>query len=459
VVVIGGGPGGYSAAIRAGQIGLKTVLIEKDELGGVCLNVGCIPTKAFVKCASQVKSIEKLSELGISATYHGLDLKKFQAKKNATVSKLTGGVGFLLNSAKVDVVKGEAVFADNETLAVKTAQGERRYKARNYIIAVGTRPRPLDILPFDGKTVVSSTDALNWDTLPKRLAVIGAGVVGMEFASIFSRLGVEVTVLEVLPKILPMEDADVVAHLQKSMERQGVKFFTGAKILSAARKTGAVTLEIKTAGKKNIVTTDKVLVAVGRQTNVDTLNLASTNVKTDMGYIMVDAGMRTNVPFIYAVGDVTPSWQLAHVAYEEGYIAAENIAGEKKTMSYEVVPRCIYTTPEVSAVGLTEEQAKAKHKNAKAYTFPFSAVGKALIESGGDGFAKIIVDEQYGEILGYSMVGAGVGELIAAPAVAMSLEATAESLSEVITPHPSLSEIVKETALMAVGKPLHMNRK
>lgn len=458
VLVIGGGPGGYAAALRAAQLGMKTALVEREKLGGTCLNVGCIPTKIFVKSASMVKSFEAMEGYGVKGVLKGFDLKQLQNKKNATVARLTGGVGSLLKGAGVEVIAGEAAFSDEKKVSISTGEGTRVVAAANVILATGTQPASLPILPFDGKDVLSSTDALSLTTLPKSMAIIGAGVVGMEFASIFAQLGVSVTVVEALDKILPAEDAAVATALQRSMEKQGVVFYTGAMAKKATRQAQIFHLKIAHKGSEKTIEVEKILVAVGRIPNTASLNLTAVGVATKRGLVEVNERMETTAKGIYAIGDIVPTIQLAHVAYDEGYVAAENIAGIKRSMHYNAVPRCIYTTPEVSAVGMTEEQAKAECENAKAYSFPFAAVGKALIEGSGEGFVKVIVDEQYGEILGYSMIGHGVGELIAGPTVAVAMEQTIEDLADVIHPHPSLSEAIKEVAMLAAGKPLHIRK-
>lgn len=458
VVVIGGGPGGYSAAIRCGQLGLKTMLIEKADLGGTCLNVGCIPTKSYVHFANTVASIQKAANIGIHANIEQVNLDQFQKNKQGIVKKLTGGVGYLLKSAGVTVEKGLASFLSRHRIKIVKGSDEKVIEADKVIIAVGTSPRQLDLLPFNETSIVSSTGILSLTTLPKHLAIIGGGVVGMEFASIFSQLGVRITVIEQLSDILAMEDEETVKVLKNALKKRNVQFYTKTAIQSASHDDSEVTLRLATADQNSFdLTVDRVLVAAGRKTNIGELGLDGVGIKTEKDFIVVNDQMETNLPGVFAVGDVTPTWPLAHVAYEEGFVAAENAAGEGKCMSYHAVPRCIYTSPEISAVGLTEKQAKQQYDQVCSVTFPLTANGKAMINGNGigEGMMKLIFEEKYGEILGISMVGDGVNELIIEGTVAMELEATIEEMANVIHPHPSLAEGLKELALLATEKPLH----
>ncbi|WP_404328241.1 dihydrolipoyl dehydrogenase [Mesobacillus maritimus] len=458
VVVIGGGPGGYSAAIRCSQLGLKTMLVEKEDLGGTCLNVGCIPTKSYVHFANTVATIQKAQNIGIQANIEQINLEQFQKNKQGIVKKLTGGVGYLLKSAGVTVEKGLASFLSRHRIRIVKGSDEKVIEADKVIIAVGTSPRQLEILPFNEKSIVSSTGILSMTTLPNHLAIVGGGVVGMEFASIFSQLGVTITVIEQLSDILAMEDEETVKVLKNTLRKRNVQFYTSTAIQSVSQNNSEVTLTLATEDQNSFdLTVDKVLVAAGRKTNTGQLGLEEVGVKTEKGFIVVNDQMETNVPGIFAVGDVTPTWPLAHVAYEEGAIAAENAAIGGKSMSYHAVPRCIYTSPEISAVGLTEKQAKQQYHQVRTVTFPLIANGKAMINGNGigEGMMKLIFEEKYGEVLGISMVGEGVNELIIEGTLAMQLEATIEELADVIHPHPSLAEGLKELALLATEKPLH----
>lgn len=457
LVVVGGGPGGYAAAIRASQLGINTVLIEKQEIGGTCLNVGCIPTKYFVEFANTFQKIQNASSLGINVTLDGIDLTTFQKNKMKIVNQLTGGVKTLLKKREVKVITGEAKFQSKERLKVLQGTDEIVIEAKNIIIAAGTRPAAIN-LAFDGDKIVSSTDVLTWDTLPSTMAIIGGGVVGMEFASIFSQLGVSVTVIEMDANILAKEDQDIVKYLKNELDSRGVSFYLGTKVLSADCHEEDVTLTLNKDNEPFQLHAEKVLVAAGRTSNADLLQVENAGVETDRGYILVNGQMRTNVDSIYAIGDIVPGWQLAHVAYDEGIIAAENIAGNEKEMDYSAVPRSIYTNPEISAVGYSEKEAKAKFDKVGVYTFPLQANGKALINGNGqaNGVVKLVIEEEYGEILGLTMVGHHVNELISEVSTVMSMEGTVEEIAHAIHPHPSLSEVIKEVSLVSLGRPIHI---
>jgi dihydrolipoamide dehydrogenase len=455
-IVIGGGPGGYSAAIRSAQLGLKTLLVEKGELGGTCLNVGCIPTKYMVELANSIEKLIHLGAIGVNVDYLGVDLERFHDSKKNIVNQLIGGVRALLKHAGVEVIKGSAEFISEHSINVITANEIMEFKSEHFIIAAGTRPKELSI-PFDEERVISSTGALSLTELPKSLTIIGAGVIGLEFASIFSQLGVEVSVVEVAPYALINEDPDMVNYVMKALKKRGVAFHFNTIVLKATRTDEGVNLVLEQSGKQISVSSEKVLVAAGRTSNADRLNLEQTKIEIDRGFIKVNATMQTNVKHIYAVGDIVGGWQLAHVAYEEGVIAAETIVGKRVESRQSVVPRSVFTSPELSAVGLTEKQAREQYNHIKAFKIPLQANGKALINglSQAEGMAKLIVDEEYGEIVGFSIVGEHVNELITDVTSVMSLEGTIEELSDIIHPHPSLSEVIKELALLATGKPLH----
>lgn len=454
--MIGGGPGGYSAAIRSAQLGLKTLLVEKGELGGTCLNVGCIPTKYMVELANSIEKVRHIGAIGVNVDYLGLDLERFHDSKLNIVNQLIGGVRALLKHAGVEVIKGTAEFLSENSIKVTTKNESIELQGEHFIIAAGTRPKELSI-PFDEERVISSTGALSLSELPKSLTIIGAGVIGLEFASIFSQLGVKVSVVEVAHSALVNEDPDMVNYVLKALKRRGVVFHFNTSVVTATKTDEGVDLVLEQNGKQIPLPSEKVLVAAGRTSNADRLNLQKTRIEIDRGFIKVNATMQTNVKHIYAVGDIVGGWQLAHVAYEEGIVAAETISGEKGECRQPVVPRSVFTSPELSAVGLTEKQARDRYAHIKVFKIPLQANGKALINglSQAEGIAKLIVDEQYGEIVGFSIVGEHVNELIIDVTSVMSLEGTIEELSNIIHPHPSLSEIIKELALLATGKPLH----
>ena len=457
VIVIGGGPGGYSAAIRAGQLGLKTMLVEKNEIGGTCLNVGCIPTKHFVHYSDVYSTIKTSSKLGIHTTLESIDLNVFQKEKNKIVNQLKSGVTSILKSQKVDIVKGHATVKTKNTIAIKNEQEEQTVSTKNIIVATGSSPRELPSLPFNGETVLSSNDILSLTELPKKIAIIGGGVIGIEFASIFSKLDVEVHVIEALPRILMAEDEDIVQYLKNSLKKNGVTIYEHTSYKDSVIKDNQVELVLENnAGEDIKIQVDQVLVAIGRTRNTSQIGLENVGVHIVNQQIEVNEFMQTNVPSIYSVGDINPGWQLAHVAFEEGVVAAENIAGISRKMDYKVVPRCIYTSPEISTVGLTEREAKKVYSEVEVHTFPLAANSKAMMAGKKEGMAKIVLEKEYKEILGISLVGEGVNELISEGSLAIYLEATAEELANLIHPHPSLSEIIKEVSLLAMDKPLHI---
>lgn len=454
--MIGGGPGGYSAAIRCAQLGLKTLLVEKGELGGTCLNVGCIPTKYMVELANSINKFSYLGAIGVNVEYLGLDLERYHDSKKKVVKQLTGGVRALLKHAGVEIIKGSAEFISDSTIKVTSKNDSFELQGEHFIIAAGTRPKELSI-PFDGERVISSTDALNLTEIPKTLTVIGAGVIGLEFASIYSQLGVKVSVVEVASSALMNEDQEMVHYVLKALNKRGVEFHFNTSVLTATETNEGIQLIVEQNGQQILLPSEKVLVAAGRTSNADKLKLEQTHVELDKGFIKVNEKMQTNVKQIYAVGDIVGGWQLAHVAYEEGMIAAETIAGNRIENNHSHVPRSVFTSPEMSAVGLTEPQAREKYAHIKVFKIPLQANGKALINGlgQGEGMSKLIVDEEYGEIVGFSIVGEHVNELITDVTSVMSLEGTIDELSEIIHPHPSLSEVIKELALLATGKPLH----
>ncbi len=457
VLVVGGGPGGYSSAIRAGQLGLDTIIVEKEKFGGTCLNVGCIPTKAYVHLANIIGEVNKGAEVGITAHVDSMDLNIFQQKKNANISRLVSGVEFLLKSAKVQIVRGTASFIDKNSVKVVTDKGETlKITGENIIMAMGSRPKLLKGMEFDHEMILSSTDAINLTEIPKRLGIVGAGVVGMELASVFSRLGAKVTVVEMLERILPLEDKSAADFLQKAMQKDGVDFFVSSGLSEIKRTGGELELTIKKGSDTSKVTVDKLIVAAGRDLNLDNIGIENTGVKIERGRIIVDDHMKTSVDNIYAVGDIVPSIQLAHAAYEEGAVAAENIAGNQKSVDYSAIPRCTYTMPEICGVGLTEEEAKKAYPKCKSSRVALTSIGKAVIEGKGDGFIKIISEPEYGEILGCVIAGQGISELISIPTTAMAMEGTIDALADTVIAHPSLSEAVKEVALLAAGRPLHV---
>ncbi|MGE7920047.1 dihydrolipoyl dehydrogenase [Viridibacillus sp. NPDC093762] len=456
VVVIGGGPGGYSSAIRASQLGMKALLIEKSALGGTCLNVGCVPTKHLIEFTNTLKNIMESKNFGIEISMGNIDFQVLQNRKNKIIDQLSAGVKQLLKKNNVEVIYGEATFISDKLLKVQRPHEDLTIEGNHIIIAAGTRPSQF-MLPFDGDKIVSSTEVLSWVSMPKSIVIVGAGVIGMEFASIFSQIGVHVSVVELDSKILANEDQEIVGYLKESLEKKGVEFYLSTKVVDGFVNENDVELTVGNDSGTHYLTAEKVLVSTGRVSNAELLCIENTKVETIKGFIRVNDKMQTNVENIYAVGDITPGPQLAHVAYDEGIAAAEIIAGNVKEMKYEAVPRTIFTSPEICSVGLTEDKAKELFDNVEAFIYPLQANAKALINGNGqtEGIVKIIIEKKYGEVLGIAIVGPKINEMITAGTLAMTLEATVDEIANTIHPHPSLSEMLKEVSLLALGKPLH----
>jgi len=456
VAIIGAGPGGYVAALRAAQLGAKVVLIEKDRVGGVCLNWGCIPTKTLLRTAEVLNLAREATDYGVMVSDVKLDWAAAQKRKDAVVKRLTGGVKFLLDKAGVKLLFGIARFVPPLALEITGENGVERVEATNYVIATGSRPAPLPISGLDGSGVLTSDGALALDSLPGSLLVIGAGPIGVEFATLFGACGVQVTLVEVLPRVLPGLDADLGVEVERALKKARVKVHTGTKVSSVEMRNGKHVVHITSSSGETIFEVDKILLAVGRRPNVEELGLSSVGVLAEKTGVKVDEHMQTNVPHVYAVGDVTGGILLAHVAMHEGMVAVENALGHERTMNYAAVPSCVFTWPEVASVGLSEEQARQQGYEVKVGKFPFRANGKALAQGEHEGLVKIVADNKYGQVLGVHIVGAHASDLIQEGTLALTLEATLDEFDTTIHPHPTLSEALAEAALAARGRALHM---
>ncbi len=448
VVVIGSGPGGYSAAIRAGQYGLKTALIEKDpHLGGTCLHVGCVPTKALLHTAEVWDYFKHSAEQGISCENPTLDLPKVLDRKDKIVSKHASGVGMLMKKNKVEVIRGYAKLLGGGKVQVDTADGSKTIEAKNIILATGSEARMLPGLTPDERKIVTNVEILKMPVVPRKLLVIGAGAVGVEFASIFKRYGSDVTVFEMLPRLVPVEDEDVSKELLRSFKKQKINCEPGAKVLEVTRTDSGVRLKVElSTGKIEEVEGDTLLVAVGRKPNTDNVGIEKTKIVLDRGFVQVDAYQRTAEPGVYAIGDIvagTP--QLAHVATMEGMVAVGHVAGKPvRPINKQRIPGVTYTEPGIGSVGLTERQAREKGYDVKIGKFPFLGNSKASILGSHDGFVKVVADAKYGEILGVHIIGPHAYELIAEAVTAMEAEATVETMMTTIHAHPTLYEAVGE---------------
>ena len=466
IIIIGSGPGGYVTAIRAAQLGFKTAVVERDYLGGICTNWGCIPTKALLRSADVFHLMQHAKDFGLSAEKVSFDPKAVIERSRGVAKRLSDGVSFLFRKNKISLIWGEAVIdapgkitvKASKTAAPKGALPPGAYEAKHIIVATGARPRVLPGLEPDKKLVWTYFEAMNPDRMPKSLLVVGSGAIGIEFASFYRTLGAEVTVVEVLPQILPVEDAEISAFARKSFEKQGMKIFTGAKVTKLEKKADSVTATIDDGkGGTQSLTVDRVIAAVGVVGNIENLGLEKVGVKTERGAIVIDAFNRTNVPGIYAIGDVAGPPLLAHKAEHEGVICVEAIKGLKPhPMDKLLIPGCTYCTPQVASVGLTEQAAKDKKIDIRVGHFPFIGNGKAIALGEDQGLVKVIFDKKTGQLLGAHMVGAEVTELIQGYVIAMNLETTEEELIHTIFPHPTISETMKEAVLDAYGRVLNI---
>ena len=456
VVVIGAGPGGYVAAIRAAQLGLKTAVVEREHLGGICLNWGCIPTKALLRSAEVFHLMHRAKEFGLKAEGVDFDLDAVVKRSRKVSAQLVSGIGHLMKKNKIEVVSGEAKLAGKGKVSVKTDKGERVLTAKDIILATGARARELPGLERDGDQVWNYKDALNPPRMPKKLLVIGSGAIGIEFASFFNTLGAETTVVEVMERILPVEDEEIAAFARKSFEKQGMKIREGAKVAKLEKSKGKVVAHIEKDGKTETLEVDTVISAVGIVGNVEGLGLEEAGVKVDRSHVVVDKQCRTGVAGLWAIGDIAGAPWLAHKASHEGVMVAELIAGRNAHATPATsIAGCTYCHPQIASVGLTEAKAKEAGHEVKAGTFPFIGNGKAIALGEPEGLIKTIFDAGTGELLGAHMVGAEVTELIQGYVVGKTLETTEAELMETVFPHPTLSEMMHESVLSAYGRALH----
>jgi len=459
LIVLGGGPGGYVAAIRAAQLGMKTAVVEREHLGGICLNWGCIPTKALLRASEIWHLLHRLDEFGFSAKDISFDAKKVIARSRAVAKRLSDGVGFLMKKNKITVVEGQGAFAGAGKLKVtKDGKAVADLTAKHIILATGARARTLPGLEPDGKLVWTYKEAMVPESFPKSLLVIGSGAIGIEFASFYRTMGSEVTVVEVLDRVLPVEDAEISAFAHKAFEKQGMKLMTSAKVTALEPGKTNVKATIEAGGKTSDGTFERVILAIGITGNVEDIGLEGTKVEAEKGHIVVDEWLRTGEPGVYAIGDVVGAPWLAHKAMHEGVICVEKIAGRKDVHPLDVtrIPGCTYCSPQIASVGLTEAKAKEAGRKVKVGRFPFLGNGKAIALGEDQGLVKTVFDADTGELLGAHMVGAEVTELIQGYTIAKTLETTEAELMHTIFPHPTLSEMMHESVLDAYGQMLHM---
>ena len=458
LIVIGSGPGGYVAAIRASQLGLKTAIVEKSELGGVCLNWGCIPTKALLKSAQVFDYIKHAKDYGINVGESTSDFGAVVKRSRGVADNMSKGIAFLLKKNKIDVIAGVGKLIGANKVDVTDAAGaQKMYDAKHIILATGARSRELPNIKIDGKKVIGYREAMTLAEQPKSMIVMGSGAIGSEFAYFYNSMGTKVTLVEYLPTILPIEDADVSKEITKAFKKSGITVMTGASVESVDTSGNTCKVKIKTGDLVEEMECDVVLSAVGIQTNLENLGLELVGVKTDKGKVLVDDFYATNIKGVYAIGDIVKGPALAHVASAEGIICVEKIAGHHpEPLNYGNIPGCTYTSPEVASVGMTEKAAKDAGYELKVGKFPFTASGKASAAGAKEGFVKVIFDAKYGEFLGAHMVGMNVTEMIAEIVVARKLETTGMEIIKSVHPHPTMSEAIMEAAAQAYGECIHL---
>ncbi|SET02227.1 dihydrolipoyl dehydrogenase [Hymenobacter actinosclerus] len=458
LVVIGSGPGGYVAAIRASQLGLKVAVIERESLGGICLNWGCIPTKALLKSAQVFEYLNHAADYGLSAENVSYDFGAVIQRSRGVADGMSKGINFLFKKNKIDVLMGTGkLLAAGKVELTKADGGKDTVEAKSIILATGARSRELPALPIDGKKIIGYRQAMVLPELPKRLVVVGSGAIGVEFAYFYRTMGSEVTVVEYLPRIVPVEDEEVSRQMEKSFRKIGVKVLTSAEVTAVDTSGAACQVTVKTAKGDQQIECDVVLSAAGVVTNLENLGLEELGIKVEKGRLVVDDFYQTNVPGIYAIGDIVPGPALAHVASAEGIICVEKIAGHHpEPLNYQNIPGCTYASPEIASVGMTEAEAKEQGYDVLVGKFPFSASGKASAAGVKDGFVKVIFDKKYGEWLGAHMIGANVTEMIAEVVVARKLETTGHEIIKAVHPHPTMSEAIMEAAAAAYGEVIHL---
>ena len=456
VVVIGAGPGGYVAAIRAAQLGLSTAVIEDDNVGGVCLNWGCIPSKSLLRNAEVLELVKNAGEYGISVGDVTFDYGLAIDRSRQVVRQLTGGVGSLLRKNGVEHISGRGILQSANTIAIDGA--DRAISADNIIVATGARARHIPGIPVDGETVLTSREAIVLREVPERVVIVGGGAIGVEFADIYHSYGAEVMIIEMLPRLVPLEDEEISQQLERVFRRRGIGFKTGAMVGGVAVSEGTAAVTVTDAdGSVSEIECDKVLVAIGVQGNTEDIGLEVAGVNTERGYITVDDEMRTNVPGVFAIGDVTGKLPLAHVASAQGVIAAEVIAGmNPMPLDYSLMPRATYCRPQIASFGLTEQQATDAGYSFKVGRFPMAASGKALAMGEPNGMVKLVVDSEVGELLGAHIIGPEATELLGEVGLSRLLEGTTTELGWLVHPHPTISETIKEAALAVEGEAIHI---
>ncbi|VAW10177.1 Dihydrolipoamide dehydrogenase [hydrothermal vent metagenome] len=458
IIILGSGPGGYVTAIRASQLGFKTAVVEKENLGGVCLNWGCIPTKALLKSAQVFEYLQHAESYGLKAEGVDKDFTAVVKRSRSVADGMSKGVRFLMKKNKIEVINGFGTLKPGKKVSVKDTDGkETEYSAKHIIIATGARSRELPSLPQDGKKIIGYREAMNLEKQPKKMIVVGSGAIGIEFAYFYNAMGTEVTVVEYLDRIVPVEDEDISKQLERSFKKAGVKIMTSSEVTGVDTSGEGVKATVKTTKGEAILEADILLSAVGIKTNIENIGLEDVGIATDRDKILVNDFYQTNILGYYAIGDVTPGQALAHVASAEGILCVEKIADmHVEALDYGNIPGCTYCTPEIASVGLTEKQAKEAGHDIKVGKFPFSASGKAQASGTPDGFVKVIFDAKYGEWLGCHMIGTGVTDMIAEAVLGRKLETTGHEVLKAVHPHPTMSEAVMEAVADAYDEVIHL---
>ena len=457
VIVLGSGPGGYVTAIRASQLGFKTAIVEKENLGGVCLNWGCIPTKALLKSAQVFEYLKHADDYGLTIKEYDKNFDAVINRSRNVAKGMSKGVQFLMKKNKIDIIEGHGKIIPGKKVSVTKNKKTTEYKGQNIIIATGARSREIQSLPQDGKKIIGYREAMTLSKQPKKLVVVGSGAIGIEFAHFYNAMGTNVTIVEYLDRIVPVEDEDISKQLERSFTNSGINILTSTEVKSVDTKGKDIKVTLKTDKGEEIITADTILSAVGIKTNIENIGLEEVGIATDQDKILVNDFYQTNIPGYYAIGDVTKGQALAHVASAEGILCVEKIAGHTvEPLDYGNIPGCTYCSPEVASVGLTESQAKEKGFEIKVGKFPFSASGKAQAGGNSEGFVKVIFDSKYGEWLGCHMIGAGVTDMIAEAVLGRKLETTGSEVLKTVHPHPTMSEAVMEAVADAYDEVIHL---
>ena len=457
LVVLGSGPGGYVTAIRASQLGLKTAIIEKENLGGVCLNWGCIPTKALLKSAEVFEYLKKASDFGLKIDKYDKDFNAVVNRSRSVADKMSKGVNFLMKKNKIEVINGHGKLLKNKKILIKNNNDEVEISADKIIVATGSRSKVIDTIPQNGKNIIGYREAMTLSEQPKELVIIGSGAIGIEFAYFFNSMGTNVTIIEYLDRILPNEDEEISSFLEKNFKKNGINILTSTKVLNVIDNNKDVSVEIENKNGKKTFTVNKLLSAIGIKSNIENIGIEDVGISVDKDKIIVDKFYNTNIPGYYAIGDITTGPSLAHVASAEGILCVEKITGKDvEPLDYENIPGCTYCSPEVASVGLTEKKALEKGYKIKIGKFPFSASGKAQTSGKSEGFIKVIFDAKYGEWLGCHMIGAGVTDMIAEAVLGRKLETTGHEVLKSIHPHPTMSEAVMEAVADAYDEVIHI---